>query len=139
MTVQNTYLDFLKTEGFLPNIDTDGDIYFKYQGKIIIISVNEKDPLYYRMWMPKFWEIENDDERNKAYRAANDANHKLKVAKIAVTHNYVHAFVELFLGDTSDINLIFDRSIAALMGLVDTFCENMRKSEFNLLSPTHLN
>ena len=44
-------MSFLKTEGFQPSIDSDGDIKFKRQGDVyyVIVSDSDSNPMYLRL------------------------------------------------------------------------------------------
>jgi len=41
--LQNTYMEYLRQEGYVPTIDADGDIQFKVAGDVYFIIINETD------------------------------------------------------------------------------------------------
>jgi len=75
---------FLEEEGYRPTIDNDGDIVFKHEGGTFIILVRGEDDEYFILLYPNFWEIESDEELERAYLACNTANREQKVAKVWV-------------------------------------------------------
>jgi hypothetical protein len=85
--LQNRYLNFLREEGYTPNIDEDGDVRFRYEGGTYYIIIMEDDPEYLRILYPNFWEIESDAELSRAYRAASTVNRTTKIAKIYINRN----------------------------------------------------
>lgn len=51
--LRNEIVTFLKTEGFMPSIDSDGDIEFKSEGATYWISIDSRNtsPMYLSMFM----------------------------------------------------------------------------------------
>jgi len=47
--LQDKYVQFLKEEGFVPSIDSDGDVSFKYEGDTYYIKPHGNQPLYFRI------------------------------------------------------------------------------------------
>jgi hypothetical protein len=119
------YQTFIKEEGYVPKIDDDGDIVFKYEGRGYIIILDD-DEEYFRLVFPNFWSIETEDERTKVMVAALNTTSKTKVAKVFPVRDNVWASVELFCSPPESFRSVFNRSMSALQSSVDIFVENMR-------------
>ena len=123
------YRDFLTEEGFSPFIEEDGDVTFKYEGKVHGISVDEGDEEFFRLIFAPFWDIENEEERRKVHAAACEATAKVKVAKIFPLGDDVVGSVELFLPEVDDFKPVFKRALRCLSAAVDAFVVSMRRGE----------
>lgn len=80
--------DLLAREGYRGiEADSDGDIRFKAEGRSLVVIFTPGDPGYLRLALPNFWPIDDEDERNAAYRAANMVTLESKCVAIFVTPN----------------------------------------------------
>lgn len=128
--LQGIYKDYLAEEGFKPDLDDDGDVKFKREGKTYFIQINEQDPEFFRIVFPNFWKIEDEGERLKAFRAAEWANRKTKCCKVFMMQNNMWASIEAFLPKPDDFKPIFMRCLSAMETGVSNFAQNMKeKSE----------
>jgi hypothetical protein len=75
------YVKFLAQEGFRGEIDSDGDVQFKYQGKPYWIDVQEDDEEFFRIILPKVWQLDEPGEAERAYEAAILATSSIKVSR----------------------------------------------------------
>ncbi|HOJ13411.1 MAG TPA: hypothetical protein PLS81_04775 [Deltaproteobacteria bacterium] len=121
------YTDFLTDQGFRPEIDKDGDVKFLFEGGLYYILVSEKDPEFFRLVYPNFWEIESDEEKMKATIAASFATADTKVAKVILVGNNVWASVESFFESPDHFKGVFRRSISAIRTAVSSFRDNMKQ------------
>ncbi|MDY0019503.1 MAG: hypothetical protein RBT47_05815 [Anaerolineae bacterium] len=120
------YEEFLRGEGYLPQIDADGDVVFKAEGKVYLIIIDERDEEFFRIAFPNFWPIESPEERAKVTQAALDATASTKVAKVFPVQDNVWATIELFCLPPENFKLVFRRSFSALQSAVTTFVGKMR-------------
>ncbi len=120
------FSDFLRSEGYAPQTDDDGDIIFKYEGRVYIVLFDD-DEEFFRILFPNFWDIENQEERVKVERAALTATAETKVAKVFPVRDYVWATIELFCSPPENAKSVFNRSMRAMRAAVNTFVEEMRK------------
>lgn len=121
------YQDFLRREGYVPEIDKDNDVKFKAEGMTYYIMVDENDELFFRIIFPGFWSVENQGERDKAEKAALHATAQTKVAKVFMVGDNVHAAIELFCSPPDVYRPVFQRSMSALQTAVQTFVQKMRE------------
>lgn len=127
----NIYTSFLEEEGYRPNIDDDGDIYFKREGKTYLIFVDSEDSKFFRLVFPNFWPIESEEERLMVLHAANAATAQTKTAKVYMVQDNVWASVELFIDDPSHFKALFGRCMDALGVGVQTFVTAMKAKTLN--------
>ena len=125
--LQRMYSDYLKAEGYVPEVDSDGDVRFKREGKVYFISVQEieDDPEFFRVVLANIWEIENDQDKMKVLAAADHSNSNSKVCKIYTVENYVWASVELYVGKPEDFKNVFKRVMSAFDTGVVAFAAKM--------------
>lgn len=121
------YREFLQGEGYAPKIDGDGDIIFKREGRTYVIIIDEKDEMFFRIVFPNFWSIDSEEERRKVYEAAVYATAETKVAKVFPVGDNVWATVELFCSPPVAFQLVFERSLGAVMSSVRVFTDKMRE------------
>lgn len=127
MSQAEAYIEFLQAEGYRPELDDAGDIVFKCEGRYYCVTVDEDDPLYFRLVFPNFWSIDSEPERHWARVAAAEVTAEFKVVKLYSQHDEMQAATELFLARSGDFQLLFERCITALQGAVRRFCEVMER------------
>jgi hypothetical protein len=126
-TLQKLYTDYLTREGYRPEIDKDGDVQFRREGRVYFIIVGEEDPRFFRVVLPNFWKIESDTERAKVLMAADASNAKTKVCKIHTVSGNTWASVELFVDRPEDFQPVFMRAMQSIEIGVRNFVEKMRE------------
>jgi hypothetical protein len=122
------YLDYLRREGYSPELDPDGDIKFKREGGTYYLMAEENDPSYFRLVFPNFWEIESDHERNQILYAVGEVNADLKVIKLYPVRDNVWASVEMFLDPIENFQKVFNRAMNVLGEGVAQFRQFMTRS-----------
>lgn len=121
------FMDYLAEEGFRPEIDKDGDIHFKAEGRHFYILNREKDPQFVQLLHTHFWSIESEEERQKALVAANLTTGRCKCCKVFTFEDNTSAAVEMFVAEPSHAVAVLERALGALQNGVKTFVEEMRK------------
>ena len=126
--LQKMYVDYLKSEGFSPSLDDDGDVMFKYEGGTYFIIVDEKDQEFFAVLYPNFWEIESENEREQALLAAKEATRSAKVAKVYLIEDNtdVSLSAEVFLKTPSDFKGIFHRMMSSMTAARKVFVDKMQ-------------
>jgi hypothetical protein len=120
-------MDFLKEEGYVPKIDDDGDVLFKYQGDKYFISIDEEDTQYFRMFFLGDWECENDGEKARLFKAASDTNYEMKIAKTFIINDTtIVVIIECLLNDEKDFKINLARWLDVITSAIDTFNEKMK-------------
>lgn len=125
MSLAEVYVEFLQTEGYRPVLDEVGDVVFKCEGRYYCITVDDGDPLYFRLTFPNFWSLDSEPERHWARVAAAEVTAEFKVVKLFPQHDDMQAATELFLAHEDDFRVLFDRCLTVLQSAVRRFCEIM--------------
>ncbi len=126
--LQRLYRDFLAEEGYKPDVDADGDVRFKREGRTYCIIIDEKDPVFFRLVLPNIWEIESEAERKQVLIAADASNAKSKVSKVCTMGDNVWVSIELFVGEPGDFKKVFTRALSAIDNGVINFVAKMKES-----------
>jgi hypothetical protein len=131
LSPRDQLLEYLKREGFRPEIDDDGDICFKLEGGVYFLIFDPSDALYLRLLYPNFWSIDSKEELARALHHANGVSRDIKVAKVVVNakEDDVSCAVELFMPVVMDFELVFYRSVRVIQDAVRLFAERMRGND----------
>ena len=105
---QQLYTDFLKKEGFVPEVQESGEIRFKIQGEIFVISPAEDDPNYFKVSYYHSWD---PSQTEQVWPILNLLNVKFKVVKVAALNDVICLTTETFLKDPADFESLFARCI----------------------------
>lgn len=121
-------MSLLSTEGYRPEIDSDGDIYFKHEGNGFYITSN-CDEHYFYLFKAGTWSIDSSAERAAASIAAHNATRQTKVAKAYFDRDMtsVRFSAESFIEGPSASSLIVARSLRSLDTALDNFRSEMRR------------
>ncbi|HRJ08188.1 MAG TPA: hypothetical protein PK490_10745 [Prosthecobacter sp.] len=121
------YTKFLKKEGYQPEVDGDGDVVFKHEGKTYFIDVHDKDSEFFMIALPNIWPIESSVERRKVLAAADETNQETKMAKIYTKGDNVWVTAESFVAIPEDFEDVFKRMLSSIVTAVDLFADKMRE------------
>lgn len=124
MKTTERVLEFLKTQGFCPEVDEQGSIIFKYQMATFLFINNNEDEEFFQLAMPHIYQV-TDDNRDIVLEAANKTNTSMKVAKISILGDSAWAFFEILLDQSPDVKDIIPRALNILMGARQTLYENL--------------
>lgn len=124
---QKMYTTYLEKEGYKPEIDEDGDVRFKREGKTYFINVDPADPMCFRLVLANIWPIESEEERVKVRVAMDHCNAQAKVAKAYMVRDNVWVAIETFIPEPEDFEAIFKRSLSALDYGVMLYAKKMRE------------
>jgi hypothetical protein len=125
--MQNMYSQFLRSEGYMPELDKDGDVLFKVEGLIYFIQVFEDDPEHFRLVLANIWPVKSEYEKQQVLAAANHANTRSKAAKITLVDDNVWVSIEQFVAQPEDFKATFRRCLSALQNGMRTFVNKMRE------------
>lgn len=127
--LQKMYMDYLTTEGYRPEVDSDGDVQFKEEGKTYFIDVSADDQEYFRVVLANIWPIESEEERLRVLQACDYANATAKVCKAYTVRDNVWVGIEVFVAKPEDFKGIFKRSMSALRNGTTLYVKKMRENE----------
>ncbi|MCE9616491.1 MAG: hypothetical protein K8T26_19630 [Lentisphaerae bacterium] len=121
-------LEFLKNEGYRPEIDEEGLVQFKKEGETFLCYPYEDDAHYVQLAHPLVCVLSTDEEKQKALWAINEVSRTYKLLKLTLSDDTVGACVELLLHPVAFITEALPRAIAVLASADRTFNEAFRKS-----------
>jgi hypothetical protein len=126
--LQQMYMDYLKEQGYVPSLDSDGDVSFKIEGRGYYIIIDESDPTYFLILYPNFWEIESEEERQKASAVIMNVNRTTKVAKAYIT-SLDNTCIEtaILLNTPNDFSRHFSRMISMTQTARRQFIDGMNE------------
>lgn len=121
MNTTEMVLDFLRQQGFCPEVDEDnGNILFKYQMAGFLYMNNSDDQEFFQLIMPNICSV-TEDNREMILEAANSINSGIKVVKACVFEDSVWLLFENFLDSSPDVSDILPRALNALQGARQEF------------------
>lgn len=119
---QEMFAEFLRGEGYTPEIDSDGDVRFKKEGGIYFLDVDDDDE-YFRVVYPGLYHIRDSaDDHSKTLAACAAATARCKVAKLFLVRDQVWAAVEIFVAKPES----FKSGVFACRALVAAWCPPVR-------------
>ncbi|MBQ9185501.1 MAG: hypothetical protein IJ151_06485 [Bacteroidales bacterium] len=127
LALRNDITEFLREEGFMPEIDPDGNIRFKSEGYTCIVSVSSVDenPMYISLYIPfKYPDGYSEDDVALATKALN----KYKGVKVVCFDGSFRISGELYLRDAD----LFKESFYKLMSQIN----NVRKAFMDEIKKT---
>jgi hypothetical protein len=125
MKTSERVLQFLKQQGFCPEIDPDnGNIVFKYQMRTFIYINNDEDEDFFQLALPGIMNV-TEDNRDLVLEACNKTNFSIKVIKCCIPRDDVWVFFEILLDSSPEVQDIIPRALAILQGAQQQFYQNM--------------
>ena len=115
--------EWLNSEGYHYDIDKDGDIHFKFNGKHMLFIADERDLLFFRIIMPGIYDIENN--REKVLEICNEITCGIKVVKAFVVRDEVWLSIEMFIDSNPDIGDFFERCCDILISAYHKFANKI--------------
>ncbi|MHB1047528.1 MAG: T3SS (YopN, CesT) and YbjN peptide-binding chaperone 1 [Thermoanaerobaculia bacterium] len=117
---------FLDAEGFRPEIDEDGDVRFRHEGRTLYLFRDGKDAEYFRVALPGAWECESPEEESRALAAVNSVNRDLKTVKCVLVDGVVWVSVEQFFDPPEAFRPVFTRLLDVIGSAAWHVRERMR-------------
>lgn len=109
--------NFLKEEGFLPSIDSDGDLQFKKEGELYWISIKNENPTYIEISKSGF--SCDDAEKGLVLKACNYANMNTRSAKACLRNESVLLTIEMYCHTVDEFKYVFYSSLRTLTTIKD--------------------
>jgi hypothetical protein len=126
--LQQMYLSYLREEGYQPDIDSDGDIRFKAEGRTLYIYVYENDPNFFRMIYPYFWSIESEEEMRKVAEIASYITRTTKVVRVYMERDNKDTSIDvaILVEKPEDFKKHFSRLLSIIFQARQEFIDMMR-------------
>lgn len=109
--LQDQYVSYLNDKGYSPEIDKDGDIMFSYNDKRYYITLDLKDPQFFRVARLANLKLSTPTNITKAKEICHDLTRNLKVTKVYWSNGQLWCSSEQYLANSEDYKDIFDRTL----------------------------
>jgi len=123
MKTEDLVKEWLKSQGFRYDVDSDGDIHFKYQTHNYFFTVSETDQSFFRLIMPNLYEVE--DNREVVLEACNTISRDIKVVKAFLVEDRLWLAIEMFIDTTPELDDFFERCLDILEAARDRIAEEI--------------
>jgi hypothetical protein len=121
----------LRAEGYLPALDDDADIVFNSEGPTFLLLVDGKDSEFFRLTIPNFLSIDDEDKRERVRSACLEVTRAVKVVKVFPVENDTRATVEMFVSPILSAPDVFRRCLRCLHYAMQAFHKEMRGLQLN--------
>ena len=125
MKTTEMVLNFLKEQGFCPQVDERGSIIFKYQMSTFIFMNNDEDEEFFQLAYPGIFDV-TEENRELVLEAANKVNSRIKVAKVIIPDDDVWVLFEVILDQSPEVSSIIQRGLGILMHARQNFYEALQ-------------
>ena len=105
--------NWLKTQGFRCERDSDGDLRFRYEGVGLFCCNDNNDKLFLRIIMPNIYDVEGD--RVKVLEAISTISRELKAIKAFLVEDSLWLSIEMYIDSTPDIDDFIERCLDILV------------------------
>lgn len=126
MKTSEMVFQWLKQQGFCPQIDQDGDIQFKYQMRNFYYFNNDDDESFFRLAMPGIFDV-TDENRYAVLETMNEINKMFKIMKAFIPNNDVWLSTEILLDSTPEVGDLIPRLLNSLLHGQQDFYELIEK------------
>ena len=125
----SVYLDFLRNNGYRPQLDGDGDIAFFYNDRkfFLMIDSDPENRQLLQILAPNICPINSNAVFSRAIMAANHATRSAKCAKVYIRTDQqnVHASIELLFAEPGQFAGVFQTAISCLFASMVIFAQQM--------------
>lgn len=132
--LQSMYLNYLKEQGYRPNIDNDGDVSFKAEGISYYIGVDEEDTEYFKIsYATKLSSLLGGNKKKQLLmkflllNSLNEVNSGIKNIKIYLIKKAVILKCGSVVNRPEDFSAIFPRMLKMLKYAVKEFKREIEK------------
>lgn len=118
LALRSEIQSFLKQEGFMPEIDSDGDIKFKREGNTYYIRIDKanKSPMYLRL--QSYYNYSDNLSKSKISAALPDLN-LWKAVKVVMYESQFTVQADMFLTSSEAFKTVFYKLISIVSDLED--------------------
>jgi hypothetical protein len=134
---RETVFEWLKNEGYVPLIDDDGDIQFKFEGDnfCILLWDTGKESGFTYVELAVIYEMDEAD-RAMVADAANEANANMKLVRTGYicvpdgkSVSEVKFEVPCYVADAGEFTRLFEQYLECIRGARSSFFKSVEESE----------
>lgn len=120
--MQSKFIQYLSSKNLAFQNNVEEQITFQSEGLNYLFVYDSSDPNYFRMLLPKIFEIAEDSAENKYSSIINEFNSTYKVVKAFISSdNQIWLSVEQFVYSEENIELLFERCVMLLKVTIKLF------------------
>ena len=105
--------NWLKSQGFRSERDSDGYLRFRYEGVNLFCGKDDNDKQFLRIIMPGIYKVDGD--RTRVLEAVNTISRDIKAIKAFLVEDYLWLAIEMFIDSTPDIDDFIERCLDILV------------------------
>ncbi len=125
MATTQLVLDFLKQQGFCPEVTENGNLFFKYQMANFLYLNNDEDEEFFQLVMPGIFDV-TEENRELVLEICNKTTCGIKVAKAVVQGENVNLYFEIFLDHSPEVKDILPRALGVLNSARQEFYSHLK-------------
>ena len=120
--LQETYTTYLASEGFRPEVTSNGNVRFRREGRVYVIYVDERDPTFFRLQLVFSPDDKSAAMRTKRVEGTNLATGETKVIKAYIDGDGDIIFAaEMFVIVPGDFKTTIGRLFRAMDSAYDKY------------------
>jgi hypothetical protein len=124
--LQEMYVSYLRSEGYNPSVDSDGDVNFTAQGQRFYIDVMADDLQSFRIVLSDFLDIGPVSNRLNAFETAINQINKTKATRFfTASNNRIAIDSFIFIGNPDDFKLHLNRMVNVILVARRDFLANL--------------
>lgn len=113
MNASDLVENWLKDQGFRCERDSDGDLFFRYEGANLFCRKDDSDKQFLRIIMPNIYKVDGD--RTTVLEAINAIARDIKAIKAFLVDDSLCLAIEMFVDSTPDIEDFIERCLDILI------------------------
>ena len=113
MNASDLVENWLKSQGFRSERDSDGDLRFRYEGVGMFCCKDDNDKQFLRIIMPGIYKVDGD--RTRVLEAINTISRDIKAIKAFLVEDHLWLAIEMFIDSTPDIDDFIERCLDILV------------------------
>lgn len=113
MNASDLVENWLKDQGFRCERDSDGDLFFRYNGANLFCCKDDSDKQFLRIIMPNIYKVDGD--RTTVLEAINTIARGIKAIKAFLVDDSLWLAIEMFVDSTPDIEDFIERCLDILI------------------------
>jgi len=123
--LQDMYVTYLRTQGYNPSVDSDGDVNFTAQGQSFYIEVLEREPQSFRIVLSST--LDPGSNRLRALEAASAATRTNRVVRVFLTGSgRIGIDTYIFIARPEDFSVHLNRMVGQIVMARDEFLAAIR-------------
>ena len=131
MTKREQVMAVIESLGYKPKVDEEGDVYFSFQLKTLIVVLGDEEDPYVSIVLPLFAQVlEDDHDHVLALETCNTLTRELKSIKVYVeSERYISASCEFFYTDEDCLRFCLERFLPMLSIISKLFNKRFEESK----------